>query len=138
MSSNDVSLVGMLIHARYWEMIHPQWTILDPSLHSLTFVRGRSALLTSTILALGSTALATRPESREEEISEALRLHAYVEKLNLVVYATGARSIDIIQAHIVSFVSSVHVDLANVKSFCHAGAPLQRLESMNSDGCEQR
>lgn len=84
----------------YWEMIHPQWTILDPCLHSLTFVRGRSALLTSTILALGSTALATRPESREEEISEALRLHAYVEKLNLVVYATGARSIDIIQAHI--------------------------------------
>lgn len=56
----------------------------------------------STILALGATALANLPNSDDELVSEALRLHNHVEKLCLVVYATGARSIDIIQAHIVS------------------------------------
>ncbi|KAL1844933.1 hypothetical protein VTK73DRAFT_1485 [Phialemonium thermophilum] len=81
-------------------MIHPQWSILDPSLHTPSLVRSRSALLMSTILALGSSALATLPDSSDDTVSEALRLHAHVEKLNLVVYATGARSVDIIQAQI--------------------------------------
>jgi len=83
-------------------MIHPQWAILDPTLHTIPFVQSRSALLMSTILALGSTALATLPDGRDEQVAEALRLHAHVEKLNLVVYASGARSIDIVQAQIVS------------------------------------
>lgn len=56
----------------------------------------------TTILALGATALSTLPQGKEEQVAEALRLHAHVEKLSLVVYATGARSIDIIQAQIVS------------------------------------
>lgn len=86
---------------RYWEKIHCQWAMLDPSLHTLAWVRTRSALLTTAILALGSTALATAPQSSNEQITEALSLHAHAEKLNLVVYATAARSVDIIQAQIV-------------------------------------
>ena len=76
--------------------------MLDPSLHTLAFVRQRSALLTTTILAIGSTAgIAISPEAYSEHVTEALRLHAHVEKLNLVVYATGARSVHIVQAQIV-------------------------------------
>ncbi|CAO2658286.1 Nn.00g060090.m01.CDS01 [Neocucurbitaria sp. VM-36] len=72
---------------------------LDPISHA--FVRQRSALLTTTILAIGSTAgIAINPEAYNEHVTEALRLHAHVEKLNLVVYATGARSVDIVQAQI--------------------------------------
>ncbi|RFU31591.1 hypothetical protein B7463_g4710, partial [Scytalidium lignicola] len=84
----------------YWEMVHRQWAILDRSLHTFAFVRSRSAILLTTMLALGSTALATLPQRADEHVAEALRLHAHVEKLNLVVYTTGARSIEIIQAHI--------------------------------------
>jgi hypothetical protein len=76
--------------------------MLDPELHSIAFVRSRSALLFTTLLALGSTALATLPKHADEQVSEALGLHAHVEKLNLVVYTTGARSIEIMQAQIVS------------------------------------
>jgi hypothetical protein len=75
--------------------------MLDPVLHSTAFVRSRSALLFTTLLALGSTALATLPNHADEQVSEALSLHAHVEKLNLVVYTTGARSIEIMQAQIV-------------------------------------
>ena len=119
-------------------MIHPQWTILDPTLHTLTFVRSRSALLTSTILALGSSALATGPGGTEECISEAHRLHAYVEKLNLVVYATGARSIDIIQAQIVSTTFFMLQAPTNTTSFSHDGVRRPRLESMNNGGCARQ
>lgn len=82
-------------------MIQPQWPLLDPEMHMLDSVRQRSAILTTTILAIGSTALATRVDSTHEQISEALRLHAHIEKLSLVIFATGAKSIDIVQAQIV-------------------------------------
>ena len=76
--------------------------MLDPDLHRLSFVRQRSALLTTTILAIGATALATLPEHSDDQVEEALILHTHVERLNILVYMTGARSIEIIQAHIVS------------------------------------
>ncbi|KAF2108080.1 hypothetical protein BDV96DRAFT_588175 [Lophiotrema nucula] len=85
----------------YWTTIHPQWSILDPSFHTPASIRQRSALLTTTILALGATAgLAISSGPRREHVTEARRLHAHVEKINLVVYATGARSVDIVQAQI--------------------------------------
>ena len=86
---------------RYWDVIQAQWSLLDSTLHAPDAVRQRSALLTTTILAIGSTSLATRPDSTPEQISEALSLHAHVEKLSLVIFATGAKSIEIVQAHIV-------------------------------------
>ena len=66
-------------------------------------MQARSALLLSTVLAIGSTAQATVDDGNGSLVPEALALHAHVEKLHLVVFATGARSIDIIQAMIVSW-----------------------------------
>lgn len=115
-------------------MRHPQWAILDPALHTPALVRSRSALLMSTILALGSTALATLPNSKDEQVTEAIRLHAHVEKLNLVVYTTGARSIDIIQAQIVNTIFSFCVGHANIRSSYRDGGLRQELDSTISDG----
>lgn len=87
-------------------------------------VQNRSALLMTTILALGSTALATLPDGTDEQVAEALHLHAHAEKLNLVVYTTGARSIEIIQAQIVRVSKLAFFDMqymADVDSFCRAG-----------------
>lgn len=75
--------------------------MLDPNLHTLDFVRHQSALLTTTILALGSIAIATLPESDDGQVVEALNLRAHAEKLSLVVYSTGARSLEIVQAQVV-------------------------------------
>ncbi|QKD59994.2 uncharacterized protein FOBCDRAFT_243784 [Fusarium oxysporum Fo47] len=93
---------GMITESRatalfkaYFKMVHPQWSMLDPNLHTLDFVRHQSALLTTTILALGSIAIATLPESDDGQVVEALNLRAHAEKLSLVVYSTGARSLEI-------------------------------------------
>lgn len=89
----------------YWRYVRPQWAMLDPKLHTFAFLRSRSALLTTTILALGSTALATLPQKTAEEVEEALSLHAHVERAHLVVFTTYARSIEIMQAQIVRFLT---------------------------------
>ncbi|KAJ0141356.1 Zinc-type alcohol dehydrogenase-like protein [Fusarium oxysporum f. sp. albedinis] len=98
---------GMITESRatalfkaYFKMVHPQWSMLDPNLHTLDFVRHQSALLTTTILALGSIAIATLPESDDGQVVEALNLRAHAEKLSLVVYSTGARSLEIVQAQV--------------------------------------
>jgi len=84
----------------YFEYVHPQIAVLDPCLHTLRFTRSRSALLTTTILAIGATAIATLPDFTTEQVAIARTLHTHCEKLQLVVYATGAKSVDIIQAFI--------------------------------------
>lgn len=94
--------VGLIHRSRYWQKIHPQWAMLDPHLHTLAYVRRRSALLTTTVSAVGATALASLNPTDEKQVAEAMRLQAHAERLILVVFAAGARSIDIIQAHIVS------------------------------------
>jgi hypothetical protein len=116
-------------------MVHQQWAILDRTLHTFAFVRSRSAILLTTMLALGSTALATLPQNADQHVAEALRLHAHVEKLNLVVYTTGARSIEIIQAHIVNLSFRSGSGAANLDSFCRDGEFLPGLDLMNSVGC---
>ena len=83
------------------QCLHPQWPILDPSFHHLSRVRSRSAILTTTILALASTVLSILPQKSDDQVTEALRLHAHVEKLSLVIFATAAKSVDIVQAQIV-------------------------------------
>jgi hypothetical protein len=92
---------GFSPQLRYFKMVHPQWSMLDPNLHTVDFVRHQSALLTTTILALGSIALATLPDSDDAQVAEALKLRAHAEKLSLVVYSTGARSLEIVQAQVV-------------------------------------
>ena len=46
------------------------------------------------------------PQSSDDQVTEALRLHAHVEKRYLVVFATAAKSVDIVQAQIVCFLFS--------------------------------
>ncbi|KAJ3542353.1 hypothetical protein NM208_g4149 [Fusarium decemcellulare] len=117
----------------YWDNIHRQWAILDPSFHNLSTVRKRSALLTTTTLALGSTALAVASRNSKERVSEALSLHAHAEKLNLVVYATGARSIDIIQAQIVC-IRHLFLDIfAYLRSSFHDGALLPEQDKAKAE-----
>ena len=102
-------------------MVHPQWGILEQTLHTPSFVRSRSALLTTAVCAVGSTALATLPDAPSELVAEANALHDHVEKLNLVNYMTSARSIDIMQAQIVSRrrrVPAQVIDPLPIWSFC--------------------
>jgi hypothetical protein len=75
--------------------------MLDPDIHTLEHLQSRSALLTTTIFALGSIALATLPGKTDADVAEAMKLHAHVLKLDLVVYSTGAQSLEIVQAQIV-------------------------------------
>lgn len=78
--------------------------MLDPALHTLAYVRSRSALLMATVAAVGATTLASLSPLDEIQVAEAMRLQAHAERLVLVVFAAGARSIDIIQAHIVRII----------------------------------
>lgn len=55
--------------------------------------------------------LSVLPQKSDDQVTEALRLHAHVEKLSLVVFATAAKSVDIIQAQIVSLTSIMHLQL---------------------------
>jgi hypothetical protein len=54
------------------------------------------------ILATGATAIATLPGATKEQTSRAIKLHAHIDKLQLVLCATAAKSIEIIQAEVVS------------------------------------
>lgn len=54
------------------------------------------------MLEMGSIAIASRGDATSDEIAEAMAIHAHVEKLLLVVFATRARSCEIIQAILVS------------------------------------
>lgn len=104
--------------------------MLNPQLHTTQYVRRRSALLATTMSAVGATVLASLNPTDEAQVAEALRLQAYAERLILVVLAAGARSIDIIQAHIVSVSILAHQYLAyNWQLLCRWGpCPRTRLD----------
>lgn len=110
--------------------------MLDPDLHTMDYVRNRSALLTTTVLAIGSTALGLLNPEQDGQVAESLRLHAHVEKLGLVVFSTGARSIEIVQAQIVSQIRCwTGLLLIDSSSSCFADGELHRkLDSMSKDG----
>ena len=94
---------------RFFRDCHPQWPILDPSIHTPAYVRARSAYLFTMILALGATSIAMFPTATDAQCQRAKRLHAHAEKLQLVLCATAAKSIEIVQAEQVRF----PVDLAD-------------------------
>ena len=54
------------------------------------------------MMSLGAAALATLPRGSRAHVDAAKRLHAHCEKLHLVTCATGVKSIEIIQAELVS------------------------------------
>ncbi|CAG7961970.1 unnamed protein product [Penicillium salamii] len=94
-----LSICKILIFIRYFIRLHPVNGILDPMLHTPDFVRSRSALLFTWILALtaqfdhGSASLAKR-----------LRIHG--EKLSRHVHTSGYKSVEIVQGYYISLVSA--------------------------------
>ena len=92
---------------RFWECIHPQWSILDPSMHTQSAVRSRSAFLYTVILAISSTALATGSDGTADDVEEAFKLQAHAEHLIVVNFVLGAKSCEIIQGHILFHVWSL-------------------------------
>ncbi|WVF68285.1 hypothetical protein IAT40_003050 [Kwoniella sp. CBS 6097] len=88
--------VGPLFDSCY-RHVHCQWAILDRNVHTQSFVRSRSAFLFTVVLALGATSLATMPTSSIHDSTLAIKLWGHLEKLQLVVCATAAKSIEIVQ-----------------------------------------
>ncbi len=86
---------------RFFEFVNAQLPMLDPTLHTPAFVQQRSAFLFTVILCLGATSLATAADAPESMVDTAEKLEAHAAKLHLVVCATGAKSIDIIQGELV-------------------------------------
>jgi hypothetical protein len=89
------------MYPRYWIHVHPCCSVLDPVLHTITYVRERSHLLLTAILAAASIYQAALPGASAQEIDEAQTLYAHSEKLFLVISITGARSSEIIQGYLV-------------------------------------
>ncbi|WWD09994.1 hypothetical protein V865_008126 [Kwoniella europaea PYCC6329] len=88
--------VGTLF-SNYFCHVHPQWGMLDRNTYTPSFVRSRSAFLFTVILALGATSIATLSTSTPQDRLLAIKLWAHLEKLQLVICATSAKSIEIVQ-----------------------------------------
>jgi hypothetical protein len=101
----DLGLVMMdeaaTLFPLYFARLHPINGILDPILHTPAFVRARSALLFTWILAL-TAQFDHRPASAA--IAKRLRLHG--EKLSHHVHACGFKSVEIVQGYYISLLSA--------------------------------
>lgn len=88
-----------LIHFRYFVRLHPVNGILDPMLHTPDFVRSRSALLFTWILALTA-----QFDHGSASVAKRLRLHG--EKLSKHVHTSGYKSVEIVQGYYISLLSA--------------------------------
>ncbi|CAK7234615.1 hypothetical protein SCUCBS95973_008994 [Sporothrix curviconia] len=99
----DLGLVTMeeatALFPFYFARLHPINGILDPVLHTPEFVRSRSALLFTWILALTA-----QFDHGSASIAKRLRLHG--EKLSNHVHACGFKSVEIIQGYYISLLSA--------------------------------
>lgn len=86
----------------YFKTVHPGFPLLDERLHTPSFVRARSAYLFTVILAVGATSIAILPHATNDQARRATNLRAHIDKLQLVLCATAAKSVEIIQAELVS------------------------------------
>ncbi|PYH67055.1 Zn(II)2Cys6 transcription factor [Aspergillus vadensis CBS 113365] len=82
----------------YFARLHPINGILDPMLHTPEFVRARSSLLFTWILAL-----TTQFEHASAAVAERLRLHG--EKLSRYDHTCGYKSVEIVQGYYISLLS---------------------------------
>ncbi|KAL2858538.1 hypothetical protein BJY01DRAFT_230718 [Aspergillus pseudoustus] len=82
----------------YFDQIHPLVGILDPLLHTADFVRSRSALLLTWILAV-----AAQFDHNSGALAKRLRMHG--ERLSKLVYKRGYKSVEIIQGYYISFLA---------------------------------
>jgi hypothetical protein len=83
----------------YFARLHPINGILDPVLHTPDFVRSRSALLFTWILAITS-----QFDHASGSIVKRLRLHG--EKLSRHVHTCGYKSVEIVQGYYISLLSA--------------------------------
>lgn len=84
---------------RYFDRLHPFNGVLDPLLHTPDFVRSRSALLFTWILAITA-----QFDAASNSMAKRLRLHG--ENLSKYVHANGYRSVEIAQGYYISLLSA--------------------------------
>ncbi|KAL3478893.1 hypothetical protein BJX99DRAFT_268951 [Aspergillus californicus] len=83
----------------YFARLHPVNGILDPMLHTPEFVRARSSLLFTWILALTA-----QFDHASAPIAERLRLHG--DTLSRYVHTCGYKSVEIVQGYYISLLSA--------------------------------
>ncbi|KIX04597.1 uncharacterized protein Z518_05467 [Rhinocladiella mackenziei CBS 650.93] len=100
----DLGLVSMeeahYLFPIFFARLHPINGILDPMLHTPEFVRSRSALLFTWILAISA-----QFDHASGSISKRLRIHG--EHLSKYVHANGYKSVEIAQGYYISLLSAV-------------------------------
>ncbi|RAH67443.1 Zn(II)2Cys6 transcription factor [Aspergillus aculeatinus CBS 121060] len=99
----DLGLVTMeeadFLFPIYFARLHPVNGILDPFLHTPEYVRSRSALLFTWILALTAQFAST-----QSSLAKRLQLHG--EKLSRHVHTCGLKSVEIVQGYYISLLSA--------------------------------
>ncbi|PYH76315.1 hypothetical protein BO82DRAFT_426433 [Aspergillus uvarum CBS 121591] len=99
----DLGLVTMeeahFLFPIYFARLHPVNGILDPLLHTPEYVRSRSALLFTWILALTAQFAST-----QSSLAKRLQLHG--EKLSRHVHTCGLKSVEIVQGYYISLLSA--------------------------------
>ncbi|OQE25712.1 hypothetical protein PENFLA_c008G00011 [Penicillium flavigenum] len=113
----DLGLVTMdeacYLFPVYFTRLHPVNGILDPMLHTPDFVRSRSALLFTWILALTA-----QFDHGSASIAKRLRLHG--EKLSRHVHTSGYKSVEIVQGYYISLLSATPAEsLAQERSWLY-------------------
>ncbi|XHG09906.1 hypothetical protein AWENTII_012942 [Aspergillus wentii] len=113
----DLGLVSMedaeYLFLIYFARLHPINGILDPVLHTPSFVRSQSALLFTWILALTS-----QFDAASASMAKRLRLHG--EKLSRHVHTCGYKSVDIVQGYYISLLSATPANtLAEERSWLY-------------------
>ncbi|KAJ5703342.1 hypothetical protein N7493_011731 [Penicillium malachiteum] len=97
----------------YFTRLHPINGILDPVLHTPQFVRSRSALLFTWVLALTA-----QFDHGCASIAKRLRLHG--EKLSRHVHTCGFKSVEIVQGYYISLLSATPAEtLAEERSWLY-------------------
>jgi hypothetical protein len=92
-------ITDRMILISYFARLHPFNGILDPILHTPKFVRSRSALLFTWILAITA-----QFDHSSSSIVKRLRLHG--EKLSRHVHTCGYKSVEIVQGYYISLLSA--------------------------------
>ncbi|KAJ5824764.1 Short-chain dehydrogenase/reductase SDR [Penicillium robsamsonii] len=113
----DLGLVTMdeacYLFPIYFIRLHPVNGILDPMLHTPDFVRSRSALLFTWILALTA-----QFDHGSASVAKRLRLHG--EKLSKHVHTCGYKSVEIVQGYYISLLSATPAEtLAQERSWLY-------------------
>ncbi|KAJ5638147.1 transcriptional regulator family: Fungal Specific TF [Penicillium lividum] len=97
----------------YFTRLHPMNGILDPALHTPDFVRSRSALLFTWVLALTA-----QFDHVSASFAKRLRLHG--EKLSQHVHTCGFKSAEIVQGYYISLLSATPAEtLAKERSWLY-------------------